>query len=128
MTIYFINVFVIGEENGGWSDHYLIKTGSIPAGVIFLLLLIASCLIACLLRKFHNIKHQKYKIKLINTLKNNDDIKERIINLAYKNKREYIEGDIIIPTYLIDMMNKAYDNKYSNKELYKIYTDNFFND
>ena len=53
MTVYLIMVILIGEENGGWPDIYMVKKIG-PFWLIILIMLIIGFIIADLLRFLHN--------------------------------------------------------------------------
>lgn len=125
-VIYIINVYLIGEDNGGWFDHYFIK-GNFPLWQIICIALITAIIVSSVLLFIHNLQHKRYKEKVISIIRNNktSDIIEDIIKLAHEQRKQYKEGDIVIPVHIIDAMQKEYGKDYTNEELYKVYLDNY---
>lgn len=62
-ALYFVLVFVIGEENGGWRDHYQIRdiTQYVPLPLVVLGMVLIAFAVALLLRAAHNSVHKKRK-------------------------------------------------------------------
>ena len=58
---YFVMVFVIGPERGGWRDHYQISriTKYVPIPVIILIVCLIAFIIATILRIVHNYIHKQ---------------------------------------------------------------------
>lgn len=125
-VVYTIEVFVIGEDNGGWFDHYFIKD-NIPLWQIVIIIMIITITFASILLHIHNLQHNRYKNKVINIIRNNKniDIIEDIKKIAYEQRKKYKEGNIVIPTHIIDVMQKEYGKDYTNEELYKIFLNNY---
>lgn len=130
--VYFIFVFVVGEENGGWSDHY--QTNEIvPWPIAMLLIYVISFGTATLLRVIHNMVHKKRKNLFVIYYQESPEIKadtieQAIKNLAIQNQKDNYGGEIIIPLRSIKMMLPKYETDKSLKELFKIYIDNNIED
>lgn len=126
--VYCVNVFVIGEKNGGWSDHYYIKD-NYPIWEVIIITMIIGVITASVLMLIHNWHHFGVKkIKQIYIRKKDDlDIVEEIKKLANSEKNKHTEGDIVIPVHIIDIMQKECNSKYTSEELYGIYLDHFLN-
>ena len=125
---YIILVFIIGEANGGWSDHYKFNE-FVPWPITLIVMYAMSFGIALLIRIIHNYVHKKRKQAFINYYQNSPDIKadtieEAIKNLAIQNRKDKISGEVIIPLRSIKMMLPVYQTDKSLKELFKIYIDN----
>lgn len=124
MVTYVINVFVIPEYSD-WKDHYYIK-GNIDLWLVIILVLAVSLLTAYLLRKYHNKLHFKYKAMLEQNFNvNNANIIEAVKDLALEDSKKYVEGDIAVPVYAINIMRKTYGSDYSVDDLYKVYLQTF---
>lgn len=126
IIVYIINVYLIGEDNGGWFDHYFIKD-NFPLWQIICVTLVTAIIIASILLFVHNQQHKKYKDKVTSIIKNNKttSIIEDIKKLAHEQRKQYKEGNIVIPKHIIDVMKEEYGKEYSNKELYRVYLDNY---
>lgn len=124
--VYCVNVFVIGEENGGWIDHYHVKE-NYPLWQVILITMIIGIMTASILMFIHNKHHlgiKKIKNDYIQS-KDELDIIEEIKKLANEDRNKYSEGDIVIPTHIIDVIRKERDSKYTSEELYGLYLDYF---
>ena len=126
--IYIIMAFIIGEANGGWTDHYKFNE-YIPWPITLIVMYAMTMGIALLIRLIHNHVHKKRKNAFIDYYQNSPDIKadtieEAIKNLAIQNRKDNVGGEIIIPLRSIRMMLPVYKTDKSLKELFKIYIDN----
>lgn len=73
-ALYYIEVFVIGDNNGGWSDFYNVK-GTFPLAAAIAVLIVMDLLVVFLLRGAHNrqvaLRQEKTR-KIISGLFEND--------------------------------------------------------
>lgn len=123
--VYLVEVFVIGEDNGGWRDHYMTNT-YIPFWLSFIIVIILGTLIANGLRVLHNKRHKKHKQEIENYYLNSNDydcanINEAIIKLAKREKSLDRGGEVIVPRRLIIMLEKRYQSNVPLNELCNIY-------
>lgn len=129
---YLILVFIVGSENGGWTDHY--NFDKVLPWPITLVVMYSLCFgVSTLLRFLHNCVHKKRKQMYINYYQNSPDIKsdtieEALVKLAKINRKDYVKGDIIIPWRSIRMMKPIYNTAKSDSELYKIYIEAFLDE
>jgi len=132
-AVYFVMVFIIGEENGGWRDHYQIKEvmGYLPLPLIIVAMILVDFLVATLLRLAHNKMHQKRKNDVMayyqfSELYDYSDIGSAIKALADYNRTRDLGGELIVPRRIISMMEEKYHSNLSLEELCKIYIDDYF--
>ncbi|MBP3896857.1 MAG: hypothetical protein J6D57_03320 [Mogibacterium sp.] len=132
-AVYFVMVFIIGEENGGWRDHYQIKEvmGYLPLPLIIVAMILVDFLVATLLRLAHNKMHQKRKNDVMayyqfSELYDYSDIGSAIKALADYNRTRDLGGELIVPRRIISMMEEKYHSNLSLEELCKIYIDAYF--
>ena len=129
IIVYYYEVFILTESNGGWVDHYFIG-GNISIGLLFIIVVITNLIVSYILLKVHNISHSKYKKAFINYYMNSpkyefSDVSEAIIYLAKEDKKYYKEGDITIPIRIIKILKNRYSSNFNDNELYTIYINSF---
>ncbi len=129
MVIYYIEVFVVTKENGGWVDHYFVE-GRIGIWLLMIVLTAASLTVAFLLRMIHNSGHTRYKklLKHYYTESGEYDlstITEAIRHLAQHDRAGYKGGAIGIPVHIIRLLKEKYQPAASDEELYRIYLEAF---
>lgn len=116
--IYLVFAIIIGEENGGWRDHYRFES-LMPWYYVFIIMLALTFGIATLLRVVHNRMHRRDKLaneQYYQTAAEYDfpTIEEAIQKLANDNKVHDAGGEVIVPRRII----KFFENKYhSNQSL-----------
>ena len=130
--VYIVFVFAIGEDNGGWSDHYQFNK-VFPWPISFTLMYIIGFGSSTGLRLLHNRTHKIRKQSFVNYYQESPDIKsdtieEAIKKLAIQNRKDNHGGEVIIPLRSIRMMLPKYETDKSMKELFKIYIDNNIED
>ena len=115
---YLISVIVVGEENGGWRDHYHFLE-IMPWYAALALIVSLAFGIACLLRFIHNLMHRRDKLATEQYYQSSWEydsptIEEAIIRLAKEHKSHDEGGELIVPRRII----KFFETKYqSNKPL-----------
>ena len=115
---YLISVIVVGEENGGWRDHYHFLE-IMPWYAALALIVSLAFGIACLLRFIHNLMHRRDKLATEQYYQSSWEydsptIEEAIIRLAKEHKSHDEGGEVIVPRRII----KFFETKYqSNKPL-----------
>ena len=117
-TVYLISAIAIGEENGGWRDHYRFED-LMPWYFVAALILLLAFGISNLLRAVHNYTHRRDKIATEKyyqsaPLYDLPSIEEAITALAKENKQYDVGGEVIIPRRIIKFFEKKYK---SNKPL-----------
>lgn len=116
--VYLVSAIIIGEENGGWRDHYHFQD-LMPWYFALILMLLLTFGIACLLRVVHNTMHRRDKLaneRYYQTAKEYDlpTIEEAIQKLATENKAHDAGGEVVVPRRIIKFFEKKYQ---SNKPL-----------
>lgn len=131
--VYLIMVFVIGEDAGGWRDHYQIQTiaDHLPLPVILLVMCGISFGLAALLRIVHNAIHSRRKADLERYYQTADafsgpDIRAAIKALAEADRLCDTDGELIVPRRILNMMEKKYRSGLSTGELCDLYIKAFY--
>ena len=131
--VYLVMVFVIGEERGGWRDHYQI--GDIIAKVPLPLVFIGLCLIcfgiSTFLRIVHNKIHKKRKEDMEKYYQYAEefsypDIQSAIRALAAARRAKDLGGELTVPRRIMHMMENKYKSGLSTKEMCDIYIEEYF--
>ncbi len=132
-VLYFVLVFVIGEENGGWRDHYQINTITpyIPLPFVMLGMILIAFGVATLLRLAHNKVHEIRKKEMEFYYQNADafdaeDIQSAITSLAKINRAKDLGGELIVPRRIFQMMENKYHSQLSIDEMCKLYIDAYY--
>jgi len=133
MVAYLVMVFDVGEEAGGWRDHYQVYRilEYIPLPLLVLLFPAICYAIASALRIAHNAIHNRRKANLERYYQEAEDysypdIKSAIMALADIDRRLDKGGDLTVPRRIIKMMEKKYGSGLSPNELCKIYIDEYY--
>ena len=126
---YFVMVVLVGEENGGWRDHYHFLDVMPWYCALGMCLLIAFGL-ANLLRFVHNRMHQRDKSATAAYFQNTEaynmpTIEDAIIKLARENKYRDAGGEVIVPRRIITILEKKYESKKSLGYLCSIYLEEY---
>ena len=129
--VYLIMAIIVGENNGGWRDHYMFNM-YIPWYFSLLFMYSFAFGISTLLRILHNRNHKKLKQKVVNYYMNSSDydvktVEEAIRITALYNKKFYKEGDIFIPVRIIKILASKYNTELKEEELVATYLKNFLN-
>lgn len=131
--IYLLMVFVIGEEAGGWRDHYQIQriADYLPLPVIMLILCLISFGIANILRVIHNAIHQRRKDNYERYYQQADafsypDIQSAIGALAAVDRPFDMGGELTVPRRIMRMMEKKYQSGLSTREMCILYINEYY--
>jgi hypothetical protein len=127
--VYLVSAIIIGEENGGWRDHYRFEE-LMPWYYILVIMLLFSFGIACLLRVVHNIMHRRDKLateRYYQTAAEYDlpTVEEAIQKLANDNKKNDVGGEVIVPRRIIQFFDKKYQSNKPLAYLCNIYLDEY---
>ena len=133
--LYLILVFIIGEEGGGWRDHYQMYRALeyIPIPVMLIISILIGFAIATLLRLVHNAIHKWMKD---NTEKNYQqseafsfpDIETAIKALADIDRAHDKGGELTVPRRIMTMMEKKYHSGLSVEEMCLKYIEAYYCD
>ena len=128
-TVYVISAIFIGEDNGGWRDHYHFQK-LMPWYFAYAMILALGFIIANILRLAHNSMHRRDKKKTENYYQNAPEynlptIEEAIKQLAQENKKNDKGGEVIVPRRIIKFLNNKYNSEKSLNELCNIYINEY---
>ena len=133
--IYVLMVFVIGEEAGGWRDHYQIYRIAeyLPLPVILLILCLISFGIATVLRLVHNAIHKKRKADMERYYQQAEafsypDLETAIGALADLDRPYDMGGELTVPRRIMNIMERKYQSGLSTKEMCIRYIEDYFKD
>ena len=129
-SVYFISAIIVGEDNGGWRDHYRF-TEIMPWYLALVVMMSAAFGLGCLLRFVHNKMHQKDKVNFENYYMNDEEfnyptIEEAVRHLANENKKYDTAGELIVPRRIIKMFIKKYESNKPLHELCSLYVDEYY--
>ena len=131
--LYLLMVFVIGEDAGGWRDHYQIQTiaDHLPLPVILLILCGISFGLADLLRVIHNRIHSRRKAGMERYYQQAEafsypDIRSAVKALADMDRPRDMGGELTVPRRIMNMMEKKYHSGLSTRELCELYIAEYF--
>lgn len=127
--VYLISAIIIGQDNGGWRDHYHFNE-FIPWYYVFVIIFAVAFGIANLLRAIHNRMHKRDKLATEKYYQNAPEynlptIEEAIITLAKENKQYDAGGEVIVPRRIIKFLENKYQSGKSLQELCNIYIDEY---
>ena len=132
---YVLMVFVIGEEAGGWRDHYQIYRIAeyLPLPVILLILCLISFGIATVLRLVHNAIHKKRKADMERYYQqavafSYPDLETAIGALADLDRPYDMGGELTVPRRIMNIMERKYQSGLSTKEMCIRYIEDYFKD
>lgn len=128
-VIYVIMVFVIGEENGGWRDHYHFAK-IMPWYCMFVVMMLLVFGLSNLLRVAHNKMHEKRKAAMVWGYQHSPKydlptIDEAIEALAREQKELDRGGDVIVPRRVILMFEDKYHSGRSLEDLCLVYLNEY---
>ena len=131
--VYILMVFIIGEEAGGWRDHYEVSTVTdyIPVPVAYLILLALSFGLATALRVVHNAIHRKTKAALEKYYQTEEafsypDIESAIRALAAYSRPLDKGGELTLPRRAMTILEKKYKSGLSMEEMCNIYLREYY--
>lgn len=131
--LYLVMVFGIGEENGGWRDHYQIGeiTEYLPLPLVVAGMILIAYAVAMLLRAAHNMVHQKRKAETeayyqLSDIYDRPDICSAIAALAAVNRQRDKGGELTVPRRIFAMMEKKYQSGLTVSEMCKLYIDAYY--
>jgi hypothetical protein len=127
--VYLISAIIIGQDNGGWRDHYHFNE-FIPWYYVFVIIFAVAFGIANLLRAIHNHMHKRDKLATEKYYQNAPEynlptIEEAIKTLAKENKQYDAGGEVIVPRRIIKFLENKYQSGKSLQELCNIYIDEY---
>ena len=132
-ALYFVLVFVIGEENGGWRDHYQIQdiTQYVPLPLVVLGMVLIAFAVALLLRTAHNSVHKKRKKQTVSYYQSAGEfdcpsIDSAIEALAARNRSRDPGGELTVPRRILGMMEEKYKSDLPLGELCRMYIDAYY--
>ena len=132
-ALYFVLVFVIGEENGGWRDHYQIRdiTQYVPLPLVVLGMVLIAFAVALLLRAAHNRVHKKRKKQTVSYYQSAGEfdcpgIASAIGALAARNRSRDPGGELTVPRRILGMMEEKYKSGLPLGELCRMYIDAYY--
>lgn len=132
-AVYIVMVFVIGEENGGWRDHYQVGRimEYIPLPVIVLILIAICLILSNILRVVHNLIHERRKDSIEEYYQKADafaqpDIQSAISVLARIGRTRDLGGELIVPRRIMSMMDKKYQSGLSAEEMCVLYIKEYY--
>ena len=132
---YVLMVFVIGEEAGGWRDHYQIYRIAeyLPLPVILLILCLISFGIATVLRLVHNAIHKRRKADMERYYQQAEafsypDLETAIGALADLDRPYDMGGELTVPRRIMNIMERKYQSGLSTKEMCIRYIEDYFKD
>lgn len=130
-VVYFIEVIVIGEENGGWRDHYMF-TKMFPIWVPLVGMPLIVTLIASGLRYIHNKRHEKRKKQTEELYMNSAEfslptLEEAITAIAKEDQKLDKGGELIVPRRVLKLLQKKYQTDVSLEDLSYLYARAYLN-
>ena len=127
--VYLVSAILIGEENGGWRDHYRFES-LMPWYYVLVLMLLLTFGIACLLRVIHNAMHRRDKLaneRYYQSAAEYDypTIEEAIRKIANDNKVHDAGGEVIVPRRIIKFFEKKYQSNKPMSYLCGVYLEEY---
>ena len=126
---YFISAIAVGEENGGWRDHYHFQE-LMPWYYTAAIILALTFIISISLMAIHNRNHRRDKTATEKYYQTADEyalptIEDAIEKLAKENKRYDAGGEIIVPRRIIKFLEKKYQSGNSLSYLCNVYLNEY---
>lgn len=127
--LYLISAIFIGEENGGWRDHYRFNQ-IIPWYYVFVVIFALAFGIASLLRVVHNRMHARDKAETELYYQESDEyefssVEKAIIKIAQDNKKHDKGGEVVVPRRIIKFLAKRYKCEQPISQLCQVYLDEY---
>lgn len=127
--IYMVMVFFVGEERGGWVDHYYFDV-YIPWPLTLVLIMAVAFLIVTALRVAHNASHERIKEKTRAYYQNSEDFafqtaEEAVLYLAREAAgQDPGNNDVTVPRRIIAIISEKYGET-GPEELCRLYLEEF---
>ena len=127
--VYLVLAIVIGEDNGGWRDHYHFQE-VMPWYYVFVVITALAFGLANLLRFTHNRMHRRDKAATAAYYMNAEEyalptVEEAIIKLARENKVYDVGGEVIVPRRIIKILEKKYESAKGLAYLCTVYLEEY---
>jgi hypothetical protein len=133
--LYLILVFVVGEEDGGWRDHYQMYRALeyIPIPVMLIASILIGFAVATILRLVHNAIHKRMKENTEKYYQQAEafsfpDIEAAIKALADIDRAHDKGGELTVPRRIMIMMEKKYHSGLSVEEMCRKYIEEYYRD
>lgn len=133
--LYMILAIFIGEENGGWRDHYrftqlYIGEFNVPWPFVLVVALGVVFGILTVLRLIHNKVHTLRKQQIENYYQQAEEfnyptIREAVAKLAAEERKYDKGGEVIVPRRIIKMMEKKYQSGIPLSDLCNLYVNEY---
>ena len=134
-VLYMILAIFIGEENGGWRDHYrftqlYIGSFNVPWPIVLLLALGVVFGLLTVLRLLHNRVHALRKQHIEKYYQQAEEfnyptIREAVENLAIYERKYDKGGEVTVPRRIIKMMEKKYNSGIPLSDLCNLYINEY---
>lgn len=127
--IYMVMAFFVGEERGGWVDHYYFDV-YIPWPITLVLIMTAAFLIVTALRVARNACHERIKKKPRAYYQNPEEFafqtaEEAVLHLARETaRRDPGNNDVTVPRRIIAIISEKYAET-NTEELCRLYLEEF---
>ena len=128
-VVYAVLAFAIGEDAGGWRDHYQFNR-YLPWYLVAPFMYLLTFGVATLLRIIHNLIHRKRKTALERYYQESEEyayptIEEAVKALAEHDRKHDKGGEITVPRRIVNMMERKYKSGLSIQELLNIYLETY---
>ena len=127
--LYLVLAIAIGEDNGGWRDHYHFQE-LMPWYYVFIVMMLLTFGMANLLRAVHNRMHRRDQAATELYYQNAEaynlpTIEEAILQLARENKQYDKGGEVTVPRRIIKIFEKKYQSGKALSHLCGIYLEEY---
>lgn len=133
--LYLILVFIVGEKDGGWRDHYQMYRALeyIPIPVMLIASILIGFAVATILRLVHNAIHKRMKENTEKYYQQAEafsfpDIETAIKALADIDRAHDKGGELTVPRRIMIMMEKKYNSGLSVEEMCRKYIEEYYCD
>ena len=133
--LYMILAIFIGEENGGWRDHYrftqlFIGDFNVPWPIVLIAALGVVFGLLTVLRLIHNKVHEIRKAQIEKYYQQAEEfnyptIREAVEKLASYERKYDKGGEVIVPRRIIKMMEKKYQSGIPLSDLCNLYVNEY---
>lgn len=122
---YLVLAIAVGEEQGGWRDHYHFEE-LMPWYWVLAVILLVSFGLANLLKWVHNRMHRRDKAETEAYYQNAPEydlptIEQAIERLAQENKKYDAGGEVVVPRRIIKILEKKYNSRQPLSGLCTVY-------